>query len=293
MEDKNKSQDLTKSELFYGSNTNIHIDNESLDDINKKSLQNIDFILKKEDEYHYLCPNCFKFPFIEFCKTKKYVKLTCSCYFSKIISIIDLFDESKNYITRNNLGSSGLLSSTIIMNNYENNNEGLKCKEHNRCFKYFCKTCLLNLCDECIYEQNSECHKLVDLESLKINYAKLNTLINIINSNNINDLSLSENIQNIKVYLIDENNGKSVSGIARPPRLLAPLLFSLRALEPLRIKKRPFFTISQWTSSNKSGTFWISSTITNVSGGNRSKLSRNISGCCRKRFLNSELSKSM
>ena len=211
MEDKNKSQDLTKSELFYGSYTNIHIDNESLDDINKKSFQNIDFILIKEDEYHYLCPNCFKFPFIEFCKTKKYVKLTCSCYFSKIISIIDLFDESKNYITRNNLGSSGLLSSTIIMNNYENNYEGLKCKEHNRCFKYFCKTCLLNLCDECIYEQNSVCHKLVDLESLKINYAKLNTLINIINSNNINDLSLSENIQNIKVYLIDENNVEKVT----------------------------------------------------------------------------------
>ena len=105
--------------------------------INQKNIsttqrfQNIEPILKPEEGYHYLCPKCHIFPFIEFTKSKKYIKFTCLCYDNKEILIKDLFDKSNNYITINDLSNTNLLSSTIIINDINDvNYEGLTCKEH-------------------------------------------------------------------------------------------------------------------------------------------------------------------
>ena len=191
MKDNSKNKDLSKSESFYSSNINIQTNN-STNDINKQSFSNINSILKEEDKYHYLCPKCYNFPLIEFTKSKKYIKITCSCYNNKKILIKDLFDESNNYITINNLSCSSLLTSNII----KDNEEGLICKEHHKYFKYFCKTCLINICNECkIYHINIP-HELIKLESnknffdeekiesLKIDNEKLDKIITIINSIN-------------------------------------------------------------------------------------------------------------
>ncbi len=182
MKDNNQNNDLSKSELFYGSIYNIQVSN-SINNKNRLSISNINPILK-EEEYHYLCPKCYKFPLIEFTKSIKYVKFTCSCYNNKKISIKDLFDETKDYITINNLSSSNLLSSNIIKYN-NNNEEGFKCKEHNDNFESFCETCLINICDECNYNHIFFPHKLIELESIKINNKKLNRIITIINSNKL------------------------------------------------------------------------------------------------------------
>ena len=32
-----------------------------------------------ENKYHYLCPECHKFPLIDFCKDIKFIKYICSC----------------------------------------------------------------------------------------------------------------------------------------------------------------------------------------------------------------------
>ena len=157
MKDNNQNNNLSESELFYG----------PINNKNRLSISNINPILK-EEEYHYLCPKCYKFPLIEFTKTLNHVKFTCSCYNNKEISIKDLFDETKDYITINNLSSSNLLSSNIIKYN-NNNEEGFKCKEHNHNFKYFCETCLINLCDICNDNDNHNYFplKLIELEYIK------------------------------------------------------------------------------------------------------------------------------
>ncbi len=36
---------------------------------------------------HYFCIKCLKFPFVKFCKDKKNVRMTCSCFNNKKISI--------------------------------------------------------------------------------------------------------------------------------------------------------------------------------------------------------------
>ena len=58
------SKDLSK---FYDSNSNIT--SQSKDNINKIFQLNLEPIL---DSYHYICRNCLKFPFIKFCKDRKY-----------------------------------------------------------------------------------------------------------------------------------------------------------------------------------------------------------------------------
>ena len=146
------------------------------------------------------------------------MKFTCSCYNNKKILIKDLFDESNNYITINNLSCSSILSSNII----KDNEEGLKCKEHHEYFKYFCKTCLINICNECKPDHIKFPHKLIKLESNKIyndedNYSynydfheeeiesitidseKLDKIITIINSINIDESNIDENIKFVQI----------------------------------------------------------------------------------------------
>ena len=60
---------------------------------NKNEIFNtkIDSIINDYNYNHYFCTNCKIFPFIKFCKDRKNVRLTCSCYNNKKISIEELF----------------------------------------------------------------------------------------------------------------------------------------------------------------------------------------------------------
>ena len=169
MRDNNQDNHLNISE-FFDSNL-ITQKNTST----TERFQNIEPILKSEYGYHYLCPICHIFPFIEFTKSKKYVKFTCSCYDDKEILIKDLFDKNNNYIIINDLANTNLLSSTTIVNN-DDNYEGLKCKKHdlNFNFKYYWYPGLLNICEECQKYFEFDQHDLIDLESILIDKNKLN-----------------------------------------------------------------------------------------------------------------------
>ena len=109
------------SNKFYGdSNYEKTIDNEifntSTESINNDYNYN-----------HYFCTKCYKLPFIKFSKDRKNVRLTCSCFKNKKVSIEELF----KLIYIKNSEAIFLPESTL---NLDIGNE-LKCKEHNKKFK--------------------------------------------------------------------------------------------------------------------------------------------------------------
>ena len=169
-----QNDNLQSSGKFYGSFLDDQF--QSTDNKNKIFSDNIETILPiDETPYHYLCPNCKKFPFIEF-KDKKNIIKTCSCINNQKISITNFLDNIESNIIK----ESFLSSSTDVIKNNNNNLEeinainkknifdfyyevdyikknkdilkskkGFMCIKHNKKFKYFCKSCLRNLCDEC------------------------------------------------------------------------------------------------------------------------------------------------
>ena len=206
MEDKYKENELSKS--FYSlinAQSNCPTSKE-----NQVSFGKIEPILKSEEGYHYLCPKCHIFPFIEFTKSKKYIKFTCLCYTDEKISIKDLFD--KNYITISGLSDSNILSSTTINMHDADDCEGLKCKGHNRKFKYFCKTCLLNICEKCKNNYHDfKPHEPIEIKSMKIDNEKLNEIKNEINANNNMIYSDLNRTEIIKINFIDEETNEKVT----------------------------------------------------------------------------------
>ena len=174
------------------------------DNINSLSFQNIKPILKEEEGYQYICPKCHQFPLIEFTESIKTIKLGCKCYNNKEILIKDLFDKYNKFIIINQLSNLNLLSSSNIFE-VNNGDEVLTCKKHNNYFRYYCKKCHLDLCDMCA-EDDERKHGFIlpyyiELESMKIDNEKLDKIIAIINSKNINNLNINEN--NIKLLQID------------------------------------------------------------------------------------------
>ena len=91
---------------------------DELFNINTESINN--------DNYynHYLCIKCHKFPFIKFCKNRKDVRLTCSCFNNKKITIKKLYK-----ILNINDSKANLFSETS--SNIDNENH-LICKKHQR-----------------------------------------------------------------------------------------------------------------------------------------------------------------
>ena len=124
---QSKNKNLSKLYESYSSNIS-----QSKDNINK--IFNLD--LEPIFEYHhYLCPNCLKFPFIEFCKDRKNIRLTCSCINinNKKILIKEFLDKINNF----DFESSFISLNIENKNNDKNFENELICKEHNKKFKYF------------------------------------------------------------------------------------------------------------------------------------------------------------
>lgn len=103
----------------------------------------------KHSEVSYLCPKCKRFPIIEF-KNEKYINHTCKCGIRKSLTIQDLFNPTKNLVTRFSINDK------LTKSNNNTLNEGFKCtanhnseKVHN--FRYFCCTCFKNICGECCH----------------------------------------------------------------------------------------------------------------------------------------------
>ena len=116
---------INRSYQFYGSFLEKINDNK-----NEIFTTNIESIKKDFNDNHYFCTQCHKFPFIKFCKNKKDVRLTCSCFNNKKISIEELF----NLISIKNIYSTD----SPDENKIKFKNEVI-CNEHNKPFKDFSK----------------------------------------------------------------------------------------------------------------------------------------------------------
>ena len=185
--------DSFRSNKFYDSNYEHSIDN-----INEIFNTNTDSINNDYNYNHYFCTKCHKFPFIKFCKDRKNVRITCSCFNNKKILIEELF---KKFSVENSL-SIPLSKSYLNMNiNIENE---LICKEHNKKFKGFSKYFLNNYCEDCNeYKNGIYNNDIIRFNDIRIEEKKIEEIIEKINdsteeiSNNIkfreiNDQKLSK-----------------------------------------------------------------------------------------------------
>ena len=149
---------------------------------------NIDSIINDYNYNHYFCTNCNKFPFIKFCKDRKNVRLTCSCYNNKKITFKELF---KIVDIRN---SEAIFSPETALNkNIENE---LRCKEHNKKFKGFSKFFLNNYCEDCYYYKHEKYNNdIIRFDEIAIDEKKIEELKKIITNNNISE-EISEEMSN-------------------------------------------------------------------------------------------------
>ena len=118
----------------YSSNNSSYLNKLNLNNIAEEinsHLFNLDIENIYNNRDHYLCTQCFKFPYIKFCKDRKHIRLTCSCFNNKKILIKDLFE--KNILSIENYSNINLLSTTDLNLNDDIENE-LKCKKHNKIF---------------------------------------------------------------------------------------------------------------------------------------------------------------
>ena len=198
-------EDITiDSKNFYGSNSEIL--ESSSNNIKEIFNTNIDTIQNKDNYNDYFCTGCLKFPFIQFCKDRKNIRLTCSCFNNKKISIEELF---KINSIENSV--SNFLSDTNINVDYE---DELICKEHDKKYVGFSKFFLNNYCEECFNDMDKfDENDIIKFEDIKIDEKKIEELNNKINDNNMKfeetskTISISkESNKYIKMYMINDNN---------------------------------------------------------------------------------------
>ena len=191
---------INSSNQFYGSFLEKFADNK-----NEIFTTNIETIKKDYNDNHYFCKKCYKFPFIKFCKDKKNIKLTCSCFNNKKISIEELF--KINSIE----DSISIFLSEINLN--INNESILICNEHNKKFKGFSKFFLNNYCEDC-YDYTNEIYDndIIKFEDIRIEEKKIEELIKKINDNNDISREISEEASDsIKFNEINDNAYESLS----------------------------------------------------------------------------------
>ena len=184
------------------SNNSNYLNNSNLNNTSQEKnsyLLNLDIENINNNSDHYLCTQCLKFPYIKFCKDKKNIRLTCSCFNNKKILIKDLFE--KNILSIENNSNINLLSTTNLNLNADIENE-IKCKKHNEKYVYFSKGYLVNYCQYCItYKDNKS--NFIMFDDIKIENIKLEQLLKILNNNN--KPFKEYNINNI-LAIIDKNN---------------------------------------------------------------------------------------
>ena len=195
MNDNENESKLTSTILYGGDNNDLTQTNNYE---NPPFNSDIPQINELEYPNHYLCPKCLLFPFIEFCKDMKHIKLTCSCYNNKKILIKDLLDEKNKYIIIED-SITNLLSS--IDRNLDC--EGIKCTKHNKKMEYFCKKCFGHCCNE------NNCCDPIKLEEIRFDNKKIELLKNKINSNSD---KITEDMSNLNLNdtkIINNNNSNT------------------------------------------------------------------------------------
>ena len=189
---------------FYGSNILVQSKDKT------DNLLNLDIEPIHETDYssHYLCTKCLKFPFIKFCKDKKNIKVTCSCFNNKKILIKNLYDNSNNISIESSY--INLLSTTNINVSNKNFENIFICNKHNKKFKYFSKFFLNNYCEDCIkYKKDLNINSnndIIRFKDIKIEDEKINQILKIINNNNVSSFKEISEIKNYQISDINDSH---------------------------------------------------------------------------------------
>ena len=88
-------------------------------------LNNLNLSSIKNNKVHYLCTKCLKFPYIKYCKDKRFIRLTCSCLNNKKILI-------KEFFKNNNLSIENSYTSFLNSNNDKDIENKLLCQKHKK-----------------------------------------------------------------------------------------------------------------------------------------------------------------
>ena len=163
----------SSNNITYINNSNL---NSTAPETNNQ-FPNLDIENINNNRNHYSCTQCFKFPYIKFCKDKKHVRLTCSCFNNEKILIKDLFE--KNILSIENNSNINLLSTSNLKDNNEIEH---KCKKHDEKFEGFSKFYMDNYCKYCINKQKRD--DIIKFDDLKIEEIKIEKLLKKINNNN-------------------------------------------------------------------------------------------------------------
>jgi len=200
--EESEDKDYSK---FYDSNFNIPTSQKD----NKSQLFHTDTEPIYDKSNHYFCTKCLKFPFIEFCKDRKNIRLTCSCFNNKKVLIEDLFSfENKyNLLIKNN----NLFTTTI--NSNEDNNEIIKnnfiCQKHGKKFEGFSINYMDNYCPDC-YQVIINSNSNINFNDIKIENGKILQLLEKINEHKD---YYNDNINNIIIIKNNNNNYEKLSEV--------------------------------------------------------------------------------
>ena len=207
-------------EILFSNNNISIIDEKEMSSSLDISIYNI----LNENEYpymHYMCPKCHNFPLIQYINERE-IYYTCGCIKKKQMKIKELFDNENKYFliekssskssTRASSFSSGEALVTENSKEYKSKNNknsiGFYCSKHNsKKFRYFCTTCKVNLCKECIeFHLGKEHNRIVfDFVTHKDTKPKIIKINEIINSH----LKKKENFESIeKGFDLDDCNDK-------------------------------------------------------------------------------------
>ena len=169
--------DDTPHNFSYLNNSNLNSPTQEI----KSQLFDSDIENINNNRNHYLCTQCSKFPYIKFCKDRKNIRITCSCFNNKKILIKDLFE--KNILSIENISNINFLSLTNLNLNDDIENQ-LKCNKHSKIFfnskhkfEGFSKIYLEHYCQHCIYNKNKN-DLIIKFDDIKIEDIKIKQLLN-------------------------------------------------------------------------------------------------------------------
>ncbi len=147
---------------------------------NTPFISDIESIGTTDYQYLYLCPKCYKFPLIDFCKDYNYIKYTCSCINNKKLLVKDLIDE----IDKNNCS----LSNSFISNNENMKIYLLNCGFHKEKYDCFCKNCLKHFCYKCNHKDEHNNHEIIKFKNIIIDSNRIDKIVKKIKEKISNDL---------------------------------------------------------------------------------------------------------
>ena len=221
----NEVNNLKNPEILFINNEISKIDAQEI----SSSFDVSDSYILNNTEYpymHYMCPQCHNFPLIQYINERD-IYYTCGCIKKNQMTIKDLFDnENEHFIiekrdsnipTRDSSynGEEDFVEKNHNESIYKNNKNiiGFYCSKHNsKKFRYFCTTCKVNLCKECIESHLGKEHNKIVFDFVNPNDTKpkIKKIKEIINSN-----LKKENIESIEIGLdldicTDKINSKTI-----------------------------------------------------------------------------------